>query len=296
MKKPIAMTAFLFGLLLMLAAPAGADIVVRDDSAADIRLKSPARRIVSLAPHITENLYVAGAGAYVVGVTDYSDYPPAARQLPRIGQSGRMDMEALLGLKPDLVIAWQGGTPTTQIEKLKALGLLVFLVQSDRMESVASDIERYGQLAATAETANPAAAQFRQRLAALRASYSGKTPIRVFYQIWQRPMVTVGARQLITDAIRLCGGENVFGNLPVLAPTVNVEAVLAARPQVIVASGSDAARPPWLDEWKRWPQLEAVKRENLFHIAPDLIQRHTPRLLEGAGQLCQQLDKARNKP
>ncbi|MBS1197394.1 MAG: iron complex transport system substrate-binding protein, partial [Proteobacteria bacterium] len=194
------------------------------------------------------------------------------------------------------IIAWQGGTPTTQIEKLKALGLVVFLVQSDRMESVASDIERYGQLAATAEIANPAAAQFRQRLAALRAAYSGKTPIRVFYQIWQRPMVTVGARQLITDAIRLCGGENVFADLPVLAPTVNVEAVLAARPQVIIASGSDAARPPWLDEWKRWSQLEAVKRENLFHIAPDLIQRHTPRLLEGAEQLCKQLDKARNKP
>ncbi|MBS1199163.1 MAG: iron complex transport system substrate-binding protein [Proteobacteria bacterium] len=291
MKITAPMTALL--VWLMLIAPAGADIVVRDDSGADIRLKSPARRIVSLAPHITENLYVAGAGAYVVGVTDYSDYPPVARQLPRIGQSGRMDMEALLALKPDLVIAWQGGTPTTQIEKLKALGLAVFLVRSDRMASVASDIEYYGQLAGTPETANRAAAQFRQRLAALRTTYSGKAPVRVFYQIWQRPMMTVGARQLITDAIRLCGGENIFGQLSTLAPTVNVEAVLAARPQVIIASGNNAARPPWLDEWKRWPQLEAVRRNQLYHIDPDLIQRHTFRLLEGAEQLCQQIDSAR---
>lgn len=280
---------------LLLALPAWADIVLHDDSGQEIRLKAPARRIVSLAPHITENLFSAGAGAAVVGVVDHSDFPEAARKLPRVGQSSRLDLEALLALKPDLVIAWKSGTSPAQLEKLNALGLPVYVSQTGKMEDIARDIERYGQLAGTSPVAHEVASHFRQRLARLRERYSGKPPVRVFYQIWHRPIITVGAPQIISDAIRLCGGQNVFGQLPVMAPTVSQEAVLAARPEAIVASGFGDNRPEWLEDWKKWPRLPAVQRDALFYINPDLIQRHTLRLLDGSEQLCRQLEAVRQR-
>lgn len=279
--------------LLFLTVPAQAEILVHDDSGQELRLKSAARRIVSLAPHLTENLHAAGAGAYIVGVTDYSDYPASARQLPHIGQSDRIDLEKLLTLEPDLVVAWRSGTSPALLSRLKALGIPVYLSETGRLENIARDIERYGQLAGTASFANQAAARFRQRLAHLRATYSAKPRLRVFYQIWDAPIITVGGSQIISDVIHLCGGENVFGTLAAMAPALNREAVLAARPEVIIASGNNSEAPPWLADWKRWPQLPAARYGHLFFIPPDLIQRHTPRLLDGTEQLCRLLDQAR---
>jgi iron complex transport system substrate-binding protein len=119
--------------------------------------------------------------------------------------------------------------------------------------------------------------------------------VEVFYQVWKQPMMTVNGKQIISDAIRLCGGRNVFAALPILAPTVTAEAVIAANPEVIVASGMGEARPEWLDDWRRWKTLAAVAGDNLYFIPPDLIQRHTPRILDGAEQLCLHLETARGK-
>jgi len=286
-------------LALILAAagvlPVRADIAVRDDSGAEVRLRQPARRIVSLAPHITEILFAAGAGERVVGTVDYSDYPEAAKRIARIGNYTNPDLEVILALKPDLVIAWQSGNSMDQMENLKRLGIPLFLSQPDRLEDVAQNLEQFGQLAGTALVAAPAAAAFRARLAGLRQRYSARPQVSTFYQIWPEPLMTVGAGQIIGSAIRLCGGRNIFGQLRQLAPTVSVEAVLAADPEVIVASGMGALRPDWLDNWRRWPQLTATARDNLFFIPPDLIQRHTPRLLEGAEQLCRDLETARQR-
>lgn len=280
---------------LALFSSAHAELVLQDDSGQEVRLKAPARRIVTLAPHATELLYAAGAGDRLVGTVDYSDYPPAAKKVQRVGNYDRFDLEAISALKPDLIIAWESGNPAAQVAKLKALGLTVYSTQPNRMDDVAGQLERFGQLAGSEPVADAAAAQFRQRLERLRRTYAGKPPVRVFYQIWKAPLMTVGGPQIISDAIRLCGGENIFGKLDQMSPTVSVEAVLVANPEAIVASGMGDARPECLDDWKKWTRMTAVKRGNLFHINPDLMQRHTPRILDGAEQLCADLDIARSR-
>ena len=282
----------LLGVLTCL--PARCEIVVTDVSGASIRLAAPARRIVSLTPHITELLFAAGAGDRVVGTAEYSDYPPAAKALPRVGGNS-LDLEAIVALKPDLVMGWQSGNAAAAVARLRALGLTVHLSEPGRIEDIAGDLERIGLLAGTGTTANAAAKVFRDRYAALVARYSRRPPVTVFYQIWKQPLMTVNGKQIISDAIRLCGGRNVFAQLPILAPTVTVEAVIAADPEVIVASGMGESRPEWLDDWRRWTTLTAVARDNLYFVPPDLLQRHTPRILDGAGKLCMHLETARAK-
>jgi iron complex transport system substrate-binding protein len=284
---------FLLALFLFCAATAHAEIVIKDDAGVTLRLAAPAKRIVSLAPHVTEVLFAAGAGEHIVGTVDYSDYPEAAKRLPRVGGYERVDLEAVAALKPDLVIAWQSGNVSAHVDKIKALGIPIYTTQPDRIDDVARSLEAYGRLAGSEAVANKAAAALRSRLAALRARYGTQPPVRVFYEVWKQPLTTVNDKQIISDAIRLCGGVNIFAALPALAPTVSTEAVLAADPEAIVASGMDEARPEWLDDWKRWPQLQAVKRGNLYFIPPGLIQRHTPRLLDGTEMLCGQLEQAR---
>ena len=278
------------------ALPAArADLVLKDDTGFEVRLKAPAQRIVTLAPHAAESLFAAGAGSKLVGTVDYSDYPPEAKKVPRVGGYSRIDLEAIAALKPDLIMAWESGNNMKQVDKMRALGLTVYVSQPNKMENVADQLERMGQLAGTEAVANAAARSFRQRLEKLRAANAGKPKVRVFYQIWKTPLTTVGGPQIISDAITLCGGSNVFGHLDKMAPTVSVEAVLAADPEAIVATGMGDAKPEWLHDWDKWTQLTAVKRDNLFHINPDIMQRHTPRILDGAEKLCAHLDIARSR-
>jgi len=279
---------------LALLPAAHAELVFKDDTGQEVRLKEAAKRIVTLAPHAAESLYAAGAGDKLVGTVDYSDYPPEAKKVPRIGGYSRVDLEAVAALKPDLVIAWESGNNMPQVAKLKALGLTVYVSQPNKMENVADQLERLGQLAGTETVAKAAAERFRLRLEGLRSANVGKPKVRVFYQIWKSPLMTVGGPQIISDAILLCGGENVFGKLSQMAPTVSVEAVLEADPEAIVATGMGDARPEWLHDWDKWTRMTAVKRGNLFHINPDIMQRHTPRILDGAEKLCAHLDVARS--
>ncbi|WP_459871610.1 cobalamin-binding protein [Endothiovibrio diazotrophicus] len=260
-----------------------------------VAVAAPAQRIVSLAPHITELLFAAGAGTKVVGAVDYSDYPEAARAVPRVGGYRQLDLEGIVALRPDLVVGWDSGNPRPQLERLEALGLHLITEDPHRLEDIPAAVERLGALAGTDEAAQAAAGRFREELARLRARYGGRPPVRVLYQIWDRPLMTVNGEHLISDVIRLCGGENVFAGLSALAPQLDVEAVLAADPEAIAASGMDEARPEWLDMWRAWPKLTATARDNLFFIPPDLIQRHTPRILQGAARLCDQLEQARSR-
>lgn len=273
---------------------ASADLVFKDDTGQEVRLKAPAKRIIALAPHIAESLYAAGAGDRLVGTVDYSDYPPEAKKLPRVGGYSRVDLEAVAALKPDLVLAWESGNNMPQVDKLKGLGLTVYVSQPNKMENVADQLLRLGQLAGTETVANATAERFRKRLESLRAANAGKPKVRVFYQIWKTPLMTVGGPQIISDAISLCGGINVFGHLGKMAPTVSVEAVLEADPEAIVATGMGDAKPEWLHDWDKWTRMTAVKRDNLFHINPDIMQRHTPRILDGTEKLCAHLDVARS--
>jgi iron complex transport system substrate-binding protein len=272
-----------------------AEIAVVDDSGVTVRLAQPARRIISLAPHVTESLFAIGAGERIVGTAEYSDYPEAAKKIARIGGYASLDLEAIVGLKPDLVIVWASGNVKAHVEKLRAMGFTLYVTEPKRIDDLPGTLARLSELAGTAEVGRKTVADIRQRLDDLRRRYSNRPPVRTFYQIWKQPLATVGGRQIISSVISLCGGENVFAKLKTLAPIVSVEAVIAANPEVIIASGMDEARPEWLDDWRRWTSITAVARGNLFFVHPDLLQRHTPRLLDGAERLCQQLETARSR-
>lgn len=281
--------------LLLGVCSAQAQIVVVDNAGETVRLERPARRIVSLAPHVTEQLFAAGAGARIVGAVEYSDYPPEAKRIPRVGDNRAIDVERLLAMKPDLIVAWFHGNVGRQIDQIRSLGLPVYYSQPRTMDDIATGLEHMGMLAGTEKIAAEAARGFRERVRSLRERYGAREPVSVFYEIWNRPLYTVNGEHLISDVLRLCGGRNVFAELRVLAPTVTQEAVLKTDPIAIVASGMTGARPEWLDDWKAWPDLQAVKLGNLFSIESDLMNRHGPRIVEGARQVCEMLDLARTR-
>ena len=266
---------------------------VSDDIGRAVNLEKPAQRIVSLAPHTTELLFAAGAGKSLVGVVGYSDHPREATQLPFLGDAQNLDVESIIALQPDLAVAWKSGNPARQIEQLIRFGIPVFYSEPRYLEDIATSLERLGRLAGKDVQAASAAAQFRSEARRLIERHSQAAPVRVFYEIWHQPLMTVGGRHLINQLIRLCGGQNIFADLDVLAATIDREAVLMADPEVIIASGSTAQRPSWLDQWLDWPQLDAVKHGHLYFIPPDLIQRHTPRVLDGTRRLCDQLQRVR---
>ena len=284
------------GLILLGILPltlAWSSVEVMDDAGNRISLAQPARRIVSLAPYITELLFAAGAGAALVGASEFSDYPGSARKIPRIGGGNGLDLEAIMVLEPDLVIAWKSGNPPGAASRLQQLGLTVFMSEPRRLQDVMSSLERFGLLAGTEVAANRQASLFERRYKALQQRYSQQESVRVFYQIWDRPLMTVNGEHLISDVIRLCGGRNVFAGLPALAPQITIEAVLAADPDVIVVGSEGEGSSPLLKAWWRWSELAAVENRQLFSIPRELMVRHTPRILEGAERLCRILDGVR---
>ena len=281
--------------LFISAASIAQSISVIDDDGRPVILEQPAERIISLAPSLTELLYAAGAGEKLIAAVEYSDYPPAAEQLPRIGRHDMLDLEGILALQPDLVVAWQSGNPRASINRLRELGLAVYSAEPKSLAAIPEHILRLGLLAGTGAVAEQASNEFKHTLGALQQEFADARPVRTFYQIWNVPLMTAGGNELINDIIALCGGENVFADIKLIAPKVSVEAVLLRNPEAIIASGMAEERPEWLDEWLQWPSLAAVTAGNLFFIPPDLLQRHTPRALQGAARMCAQLDSARAK-
>jgi iron complex transport system substrate-binding protein len=278
---------------------AAAPITVTDDTGATVTLQAPAQRVISLAPHTTELLYAAGGGAKIVGAVSYSDYPPEAKQLPRVGDNKALDLERIVALRPDLIVVWRHGNAERQIEQLRALHVPLFFSEPRHLDDIAATLTKLGELLGTSSIANKAASDYRQNIAQLRTRYAGKPPVGVFYEVWDRPLMTLNGTHLISDVIALCGGRNVFAQLEPLVPTVSTEAVLAANPEAIVtaAPGATASNTalPQLDSWRQWPAITAVARNNLFAIDGDLINRPTPRLAQGAAQLCEDLDLARSR-
>ena len=272
-----------------------AEIRVIDDHSRTVVLERAARRIVSLAPHVTELLFAAGAGDRIVGAVDYSDYPEAAKRIPRVGNNRQLDLERIVTLKPDLIVVWLHGNAQRQLDKLKQLGIPLFYNEPHRLGDIARAIEQMGELIGTEAVARRAADDFTARETALRARYAGRPIVRVFYQIWKQPLMTVNGDHLITDVIRLCGGENVFADLKPLVPTVSTEAVLAADPEAIGTAMVDGKARNDLESWKHWPRLTATARGNYFYIPTDFISRPAPRILEGARLMCEALDAARAK-
>ena len=288
------MTRMLLVLLLVQSAAVRAEIALADDRGRDLVLQGPAQRIISLAPNLTELLFAAGAGARLVGTVAYSDFPAPARRVARVGDSSAIDVERVVALKPDVVLAWRSGNPPGTIAKLEQLGVRVFVTEPGTLEAIADEIVLFGRIAGTDDVAGKAAAQFRREITALRHDYQGRRPVSVFYQVWHEPLMTVNSKQVITEVIDLCGGRNIFAGLPALVPRVSLEAVLAANPEAIVTA-SDQPAAEALANWSNWQQLRAVRDANLVVIPPDDISRPTPRLLNGARRLCAQLDRIRRE-
>jgi len=280
---------------LLAGVAAASGIRLTDDAGRMLVLPHPAQRVVSLAPHLTELMFAAGAGSHLVGTVEFSSYPEAAKGIPRIGDSALLDLERIVALKPDLILVWQHGNAQRQLDKLLSLGIPVFYNQPDRLTDVARSIEKLGRLAGTEAIASAVARAFVAREAELRKRYAARPPVRVFYQIWEKPLMTINNDHLISDVIHLCGGQNVLGDLKQLVSVISTEAVLEADPEVIAGATAEPNMRDNLDNWKVWPRILAVKRDNLFVIHTDLVSRHTPRVLDGAQQMCENLDKARSR-
>ena len=253
----------------------------------------PAReRIVSVAPNLTELLFAVGAADQVVGVSEYSDYPEAARSLPRIGDAFRLDYERIVALAPTVAVVWDSGTPAGVRERLEALGIRVIGIPTRKLDDIATGLLTLGALARTRDAmASGAAAEFRRQVGELRMRYRDRPKIRVFVQIDGAPLYTVGGAHLITEIVELCGGTNVFAEATALALPVDLESVLARAPEVILSL--DDADP--VTFWARFDTLEAVRRGNVYRAPADALSRPSPRIAGGAADVCARLDEARAK-
>lgn len=281
-------------LLFLLLPPGGLSAPrpgVVDASGNVLRLEDAAQRIVSLAPHLTELLFSAGVGDRIVGAVTYSDYPPEAQRIPRVGDAFRLDLERILALEPDLVVAWRSNIKDADLERFAALAIPVYVADSTGLDGIAAELLDLGRLAGTEQSARRAAIRYRERLRALTARYGGREKVTVFYQVWERPLMTVSGRHVIGEVIRRCGGRNPFAGLMPLAPTIDREAVLAADPQVMIAAetgGGDV-----FSLWRGQSALQAVHAGRLYTLPGDWISRPSLRILQGMERICGILEEVR---
>lgn len=246
-------------------------------------------RIISVAPNLTELLFAAGAADQVVAVSAYSDYPEAAKSLPQIGDAFRLDFERIVALAPTVAVTWETGTPAGVAERLEGLGIRVVGIPTHRLDDIAAGLLELGELAGTQDVATAAAADFRARIEALRNEYRDRPRLRVFIQIDDAPLFTVAGGHLITEIVELCGGVNVFAEATGLALPVDLESVLVRAPQVILST--DDGDPA--DYWARFGENEAVAAGNVFRAPADRLARPSPRIADGAAEVCALLDRAR---
>ncbi|MGC3963261.1 MAG: cobalamin-binding protein [Rhodocyclaceae bacterium] len=275
----------------------------RDDAGHVVTLATTPQRVITLAPSLTELVFAAGAGDRIVGSVTYSDYPPAASRIPHVGDNRRLDLERVAALRPELILVWYHGSSQKELDRLSALGIPMFYIEPRKLDEVAGAVERIGAILGTSPTANVAASSFRKRLNDLHTRYAGKPRVRVFYQVWAQPLLTIGAGQIISDAIALCGGDNVFGAQHGTVPQLSSESVVAADPDVILASRVDhdaasgarrADKDSDIASWRRFSSMRAVRNDQLWTVPGDAISRAGPRIIDGAEAVCAAIDAARH--
>ena len=275
------------------AFAAAQPVSVADDRGKTVTLSRPAQRIVTLAPHLTELAFAAGAGSRLAGVARFSDFPPAARDIPQVGDSALMEFERIAALRPDLILAWKSGNAPADVERLEQLGYRVFVSEAARLADVPRLLRSIGALAGTLPEATHAAAEFGKEVRALRERFAKVARVRVFYMIWRKPLMTVNGSHLISDVIALCGGENVFAGIRQLTPAVTLEAVIAAKPQVVLGGSDPSGGDTYAAEWRAFAP-GPLRELPVFYVNPDLIQRPTQRIVEGAKVVCSALERVRN--
>ncbi|MFK5984207.1 MAG: cobalamin-binding protein [Pseudomonadota bacterium] len=288
---PIKIIPF-FMLYFLLPQLLQAQIKVLDDNQQSVVLTHKAQRIISLSPSITEMLFAAGAGKQVIGVVSYSNFPPQAKKITSVGSYNSLDIEKIISLNPDLIIAWKSGNPIKQVNKLKALGYPVFISEALNFEDISNNIKNFGILSGNEPVSQLQSQQFITAINDLQKKYKDKQQISVFVQIWNKPVMTVGAKHIISRVIQLCGGINIFNNSK-LTITPDVESVIQAKPQLILSTGMANLAKQWLKRWENWTMIPAVRNNHLYSTNPDLLVRHSPRLVQGTKNVCLLIDKVR---
>jgi len=286
-------TVLLIILPWLLLSAVHAAITVTDSEGSHFSLPQPAQRIISLAPHMTELLFAVGAGDRLIGTVEHSDYPKRAQSVPRVGNHQALDLEAILALKPDLVLAWPAGGSIPGLEKLKDLGIPVYASPSGGLANIATLLRTLGSLAGMSWRGEEVASHYERLLSELRLQYAHRPKVRVFLQIWDKPLMTVNGQHYINDVITTCGGTNIFAELPGIAPTVGLEAVISRAPEVIIVNDQGPQSRQWLSAWKTWKQIPAVADDYLYEIQAHKIVRQTPRILMGVKKMCSILDEVR---
>jgi len=252
-----------------------------------------APRIISLSPHITELLFAAGAGGRIVGVDDASDYPPEVAGITRVGEPWALDVEGLLRLKPTLIVLWDSGTPARRKAELQRLNLRLYVTDQHHLDDIGTALLEFGRLAGTEPVATAAARRYRDELADLRARYAARPRLKVFYQVWDRPLYTLSGTHLVSEVLSLCGGDNVFADLSTLAPAIDREAVLTRNPDVILIAAAGAEGDRQRADWDRFGYIRAVRNHHVLSVDPSLVGRMAPRILQGVREVCDLLDAAR---
>ena len=292
--KPVKVFFSFFNILILLfiSSSCFADISVTDDLGNVVKLNFPAKRIVSLSPGTTELVFSAGGGQYVKGVVSYSDFPEAAKLIPQVGSYNAVDLEKIASLKPDLVVAWGSGNPPLQIQKLKKIGLTVFISEPREFSDIPATIKKLGILMGTEEIAEKKIDDFNSRFSQLTERYTGKYKQKsVFIQIWNKPVMSISGEHLISKIIKNCNGVNIFENYPQLTLTPSIETIIAKNPDYIIASRQGELGDKWLKRWEQWKFLTSVKNHQLITANPDNLVRHTPRILDGMAEVCALINK-----
>jgi len=300
MKQPparVVLSRLLFTLVASVGLSAAriscADITLPQANGETLTLTAPASRIITLAPNLAELVFAAGAGERLKAVVEYSDFPEQVKQIPRIGDAFRIDLERIIELEPDLVIAWKSGNPQTALQKLEQLGIKVWQLEITRPEEIADAVENISIAAGSEAIGRDVAGQLRSKLARVQQQNANKTPVSYFYQIAPRPLYTINGQHIISRSLAVCGGTNVFSELPTLAPQISRESIVITNPQAMIAP-KISGDPPALAVWQDWPQLQAVQNKAMLYLPADEISQATPRLLDSIELACKLLDQVRN--
>ena len=289
MKILLTILVFSFQINIVFAEP----FTIIDDDNHHVGFSKPAKRIISLSPHATELLFSAGATDQIVATVSYSDYPPQAKKITRVGSYKKIDLESVVKINPDLIIAWNSGGVEQQIKDLKKLGFKVYFSEPRSFEDVATNIINMGKILGTSDIAKINADSYLKELNRLKQKYNNLKKVNVFYQVWNKPLMTINNGHLINSVIEFCGGHNVFADLLLRAPKVGIESVIQKNPQAIII-GMSENRKDWVEPWFKWQSIDAVKNKHVYSVNADLIVRQGPRILQGTKLVCEVLEKVRH--
>ena len=288
--SPRYLTAAVCGLF---AVGVAADAIeVLDDSGHSVTLSAPAERIISLAPHNTENLFSAGAGNKVVGVVEYSDYPPIAQKITSVGSHVEFNLEAILALEPDLIVAWRSGNNSDALQQIERFGIPVYYSEPRSFSDIVKNIQELARLSGTEHLQDPDLDGILTEIESARSTYAQQPALSVFYQVWTDPLMTLNGDHLISRVLDVCGAQHLFAELPIIAPRISIEAVVDANPDVI-ATGMVDQKKPDMSIWDKWETVSAVKNSHFVFVDSDVMHRHTLRMLRGVTGFCDQLHSVR---